>query len=98
MEVNGSLKAGDSKIIMVNSCGAFGCTNRSGGGVCFHKIPCDKERHKLWLIALKLARPPYLKHDRVCCGHFLEGDYYPNYKMHEKSVHRALDHLAIEVA
>ena len=28
--VNGPAKADDSQIIMVNSCVAFGCTNRSG--------------------------------------------------------------------
>ena len=41
-----------AKIIMVNSCVAFGCTNRSGSGVGFHMIPCNKERQKVWLIAL----------------------------------------------
>ena len=45
--VNGPAEANDSKIIMVNSCVAFGCTNRSGSGVNFHKIPCDKELQKL---------------------------------------------------
>ena len=66
---------------MVNSCVAFGCTNRSGSGVGFHKIPCDKEREKLWLNALKPAKPPNLKHARVCSDHFLEEDYDMNYKL-----------------
>ena len=50
-EVNGPAEADDSKITMVNSCVAFGCTNRYGSDVNFHKIPCDKERQKLWLVA-----------------------------------------------
>ena len=75
--MNGPPNADDSKIIMVNSCVAVGCTNRPGSGVHFHKIPCDKERQNLWLIALKLSKPPNLfKHTRVCCDHFLEEDYY----------------------
>ena len=52
VEVNGPPKADDSKVIMVNSSVAFGCTNRYRSGVVFHKIPCDKERQKLWLISL----------------------------------------------
>ena len=43
VEVNGPEKADVSKIIMGNSCVVFGCTNRSGSGVVFHKFPCDKE-------------------------------------------------------
>ena len=62
VEVNGPEKADVSNIIIGNSCVVFGCTNRSGSGVVFHKIPCDKERHKVWLIALKLAYPPNLKY------------------------------------
>ena len=54
-EVNGASKADDSKIIMVNPYFAFGCNNRSGSGVVFHKIPCDKGTQKVWLIALKPA-------------------------------------------
>ena len=50
-------KADNSKIIMVTSCVAFGCTDIFRSGVVFHKIPCDKERQKLWFIALKLACP-----------------------------------------
>ena len=50
-EVNGPAEADDSKIIMVNSCVAFGCTNISCG-ISFHKIPYNKER-QMWLIALK---------------------------------------------
>ena len=46
-EVNGLAEADDSKMIMVNSYVAFGCTNISGSGVSFHKSPCDKERQKL---------------------------------------------------
>ena len=65
---------------MANSCVAFGCTNRSGSDFCFQKIPCDKERQELWLIALKLATPPNLKHAHVCCEHFPEDDYYQNHK------------------
>ena len=34
-EVTGPAEADDSKIIMVNSCAAFGAS--------FHKTPCDKE-------------------------------------------------------
>ena len=39
------------------------------------------KKRQLRLIVLKLAKPPNLKHARLCCDHFLEGDYYPNYKM-----------------
>ena len=92
-EVNGLTKADDSKNIVVNSCVAyFGCTNISGSSFIFHKIPsdktteivaypCRKETQKLWHIATKLAKPPNLKHARVCCNHSLEEDCYPNYKM-----------------
>ena len=41
--LNGPAKADYSKIIMVNPYGAFGCTNRFGSGVVFHKIQCYKE-------------------------------------------------------
>ena len=54
-EMNGPTKADDRKIIMVNPYVAFGCTNIFESGVGFHKIPCDKEIQKLWLIAPKLA-------------------------------------------
>ena len=74
-EVNEPAEAHDSKIIMVNSCVAFGCTNRSGSGVQFHKIPCDRERQKLWLIALRLAKPPNLQDAHVCSDHFLATGY-----------------------
>ena len=85
-EVNGPAKADDdSKIIMVNSCVAYGCTTRSRSGVCFHNIPCDKERHELWLIALKPAKQHDLKHARLCCEHFLVENHYPNYKMQSES-------------
>ena len=47
VEVNGPPKADNSKIIMLNSCVAFGCSNRSRSGIVFLKIPCDKERQKL---------------------------------------------------
>ena len=47
VEVNGPPKADNSKIIMLNLCVAFGCTNRSRSGIVFHKILCDKERQKL---------------------------------------------------
>ena len=67
-------KADDRKIIMVNSCVAFGITNRSGSGVDFYKIPCDGERQKLGLIAFKLAKPHNLKPVLVCSDHFLEDD------------------------
>ena len=45
--VNRPPKADNSKIIRLNSCVAFGCTDRSRSGVVFHKIPCDEERQKL---------------------------------------------------
>ena len=53
-EVNGPAEGDDSKIIQVNSCVALGCTNKAGSGVSFHKIPCDTETQKLWLIAVNL--------------------------------------------
>ena len=73
-EVNGPTKADDRKIIMVNSSVAFGFTNISGSGLDFYKIPCDRERQKLRLIAFKLAKPPNLKPVRVCSDHFLKDD------------------------
>ena len=42
-EVNGP---NDSKTIMVNPYVAFGCTNRFGSCIVFHKIPCDNEIQK----------------------------------------------------
>ena len=80
-EVNGPAKADNSKIVIGNSYVALDCKARSGSGVVFHKIPCDEETQKLWLIALKLAKQPNLKHACECRNYFLEGDYYPNYKM-----------------
>ena len=71
--VNRPAKANDSRIMMVNSCVAFSCTNKnSGKGVYSHNIPCDKERQKLWPIALKHAEQHNLKHACVCCDHFPE--------------------------
>ena len=87
MRLNGPAKSDDCKFIMVNSCVAFGCTYRSGNGVVFPKIPCDKQ--KLWLITLKLAKPSYLKHACVCSEHFLEEDCYPNYKMQSELICRS---------
>ena len=80
-EVNGPEKADDSKIITVELCVAFGCTNRSVSVVLFHENPCDKERQQLWLIALTFAKPLNRKHALVCCDHILEEDSDPNYKM-----------------
>ena len=59
-----------AKIIMVNSCDAFGCTNRAGSSVSFHKIPCDKETQNVWLIALRRSMPVNLKHACVYSDHF----------------------------
>ena len=73
---------------MVNSCVAFGCTNRVGSGVSFHKIPTDKERQKLWLIALKLEKPPNLKHAWVCSNHFLDEDYMSSYRLQSELLGR----------
>ena len=87
--MNRPANAVDSKNIMVDSCVAFGCTDRSGRRVVIHKIPCDKERHKLWLVTLKLAMPTNLKHACVCCDHFLEEDYYSSYKMQSELIGRS---------
>ena len=65
-EVNGPAKADNSKTVIGNSYVALDCYDRSGSGVVFHKIPCDEETQKLWLIALKLAKPPNLKHACEC--------------------------------
>ena len=70
-EINEPAEAEDSKIIMVNACAVFDCNTRSGSGVVFHKIQCDKQRQRLWLTAHRLAKPPNLKHARVCSDHFL---------------------------
>ena len=89
-EINGLAKADDSKIMMVNSYVAFACTNIYGSGVVFHKIMCDKQTQKLWLIALKPSKPTNLKHARVCYDHFPEVDYYPNYKIQLEVIGRGL--------
>ena len=75
--------------IMVNSYVAFSSDNRSGSGVVFHKILCDTDIQKLWLIAFKPSKPFNLKVACVCCFHFLEKDYYPNYKLQSKSIDRS---------
>ena len=49
--MNGPAEDDDGKIIMVNSCAAFGGTNRSESGNGFHKILCNKGKQTLWLIA-----------------------------------------------
>ena len=46
-EVNGPAETDNIKIIMVNPCVVFGCIDRSGSGVCFHKVPCNKERNNV---------------------------------------------------
>ena len=79
--MNGPAEGDDSKTIMVNSCVALGCTNRAGSGINFHKILCDEEKQKLWLIALRPSKPPNLKHTRVCSDHSLEEDYQFNYEV-----------------
>ena len=101
-EVNGPAKADDSKTIMGNSCDAFHCTNRFGSGVVFDKIPCYKERQKVWLITLKLAKPHNLKYACVCCDHFLVGNlsithwfdslYNMCYYIHNKYIKGQLHH------
>ena len=69
-------------------------TNRFGSGVVFNKIPCDKETQKLWLIALKPAKPPNdLKHACVRCDRFLEGDYCPSYKMQSEVIGRSAEEI-----
>ena len=78
--MNGPAEGDDSKIIMVNSCVALGCTNRTGNGVSFHRIPCDKETQKLWLIAFNvLSHLIRLKHACVCSDPSLDEDYQFNY-------------------
>ena len=46
-EVNGPAEDDDSRIMRMNSCVAFGCTNGSRSGVYFHKVLCNKERQRL---------------------------------------------------
>ena len=53
----------------------------SGSGINFRKTPCDKERQKLRLNELKIAKPPNQKVACVSSDHTMEEDYDMNYKL-----------------
>ncbi|XP_047138924.1 THAP domain-containing protein 1-like [Hydra vulgaris] len=77
---------------MVNSCAAYGCSNRyiKGGKKSFHKFPFqNSELCKKWIIALKRENFLPSKHTCICSDHFLESDY--NYCIPDKK-NLILDH------
>ena len=73
-EQNGPAKVDNSKIIMVNSCVAFGGVVDLDVALAFTRF-CVIETQKVWLVALKLARPTNSMLARVCCDPFLEKDF-----------------------
>ncbi|XP_065675543.1 THAP domain-containing protein 1 B-like [Hydra vulgaris] len=77
---------------MVNSCAAYGCSNRyiKGGTKSFHKFPLqNSELCKRWIVALKRENFLPSKHTCICSDHFLESDY--NYCIPDKK-NPSLDH------
>ncbi|XP_047127804.1 THAP domain-containing protein 1 B-like [Hydra vulgaris] len=76
---------------MVNSCAAYGCSNRyiKGGTKSFHKFPLqNSELCKRWIIALKREIFFPSKHTCICSDHFLESDY--NYCIPDKKKSNAV--------
>lgn len=55
-------------------CCAFGCTNREGHGIPFHRFPTAAERRKKWITALKREGWEPTKYSRLCAKHFIEGE------------------------
>ena len=78
---------------MVNSCSAFGCTNKfvKNGPKAFHKFPLkDKELCKKWVIALKRENFTPTKYSCICSDHFSPNAY--NFHVPDKDF-SAINHV-----
>ena len=62
---------------MVNSCSAYGCTNRSvKNGISFHKFPLkDSNLLRRWVIATKRENFVPTKNSSLCSQHFVKENY-----------------------
>nr|XP_022907492.1 THAP domain-containing protein 1-like [Onthophagus taurus] len=63
---------------MVNSCSAYGCTNRqsTGSGLQFHRFPLNKPGVlKKWIKEVRRKNFKPTKYSFLCSDHFLATDY-----------------------
>ncbi|XP_035227907.1 THAP domain-containing protein 2-like [Stegodyphus dumicola] len=69
---------------MVNSCVAFGCTNRriAGSGITFHRIPKDPMLREAWIQAIRRKDWNPSANAFLCSEHFKEEDFNKRYASH----------------
>ncbi|XP_035224594.1 THAP domain-containing protein 6-like [Stegodyphus dumicola] len=69
---------------MVNSCVAFGCTNRriAGSGITFHRIPKDPTLREAWIQAIRRKDWNPSANAFLCSEHFKEEDFNKRYASH----------------
>ena len=62
---------------MVNSCSAYGCSNRSakGGPQSFHRFPKNQELRRKWIVAAKREKFEPSEYSCICSDNFLPSDY-----------------------
>ena len=61
--------------VMVKSCCAPGCKNRStaNSSIKFHRFPVDKDRRALWIAAVRRVHWQPTEHSVLCSAHFVSG-------------------------